>query len=493
MNTSSARGDLFLSVVSALFILASCASSGTVIAPGSGEEEPAAHNLELPREQQPPDTPASVLLPAPEKNTQSTLRAIAETLACRDYPAALALFDEIGPEDAAKVEIQLMRASALNSAGRPADARTVTEGIIALTPDDTDALLILADSAALEGKSRERRTLLEQIIKIDPKNTRALTDLGNIALQAQSLRTAANYFDQALSADSTYGGALVGRAIVYRYNHEPRRAEQLFNRAVNLYPRWASPLHERARLYKGAGFTQDALEDLDAAKRLEPDNYWITVDRGAALVELNRKQEALEEFNRAVSMDPDNFLAYVYSAGIKDEFGDYGGAEQDYTTLIKLKPEYYFAFEGLGMIKMRNHQWTGARDAFLDAYKQAPKEYTYALLAVVNWMRAGRPTDPRQFLAQVLRTVPRNSVEYTMLRLFHDLSGDLNAAAVIDNEKNLDAKARMIFYLANYYDIRGNKNLADKYFLQVQELNRAATPEWRINEWFLEERGLKVF
>jgi predicted Zn-dependent protease len=142
---------------------------------------------------------------------------------------------------------------------------------------------------------------------------------------------------------------------------------------------------------------------------------------------------------------------------------------------------------------MRNRQWAEARDAFLEAYKQAPKEYAYALLATVNWMRAGKPSDPKQFLAQVLRTAPRDSLEYAMLRLFHDMNGDLNAATAADNEKNLDTKARMIFYLANYYDIRGNKTLADKCFLQVQELRRTATPEWRLNEWFLEERGLKAF
>jgi hypothetical protein len=51
----------------------------------------------------------------------------------------------------------------------------------------------------------------------------------------------------------------------------------------------------------------------------------------------------------------------------------------------------------------------------------------------------------------------------------------------------------MLFYLAQYYDIKGNKNLADKYFLQVQELDQPATPEWRLNEWILEERGSKPF
>jgi hypothetical protein len=108
-------------------------------------------------------------------------------------------------------------------------------------------------------------------------------------------------------------------------------------------------------------------------------------------------------------------------------------------------------------------------------------------------MRAGRISDPKQFLAQALRSAPRESVDWYLLRLFHDLSGDLDIAMRIDREKSPDSKARMLFYLANYYDIRGNKNLADRYFIQMQELNMKAIPEWRINEWFVEERGLKIF
>jgi tetratricopeptide (TPR) repeat protein len=466
MNTSSKRGNLFPFLLLSVFLLVSFPAF-----PESAAQEPSAASGE----------------------TQAILARIAELLARREYSAALSLFDQIGRDDAQKTELRLIQASALNSAGRPREARAIAEEIISREPDNAGALLALADSAALEGRDRERRTLLERIIRINPDNIRALTDLGNIALGARSLGAAARYFDQALNAGGQNGEALVGRGIVYRYSRDPKRAEQLFNRAVSLYPQWARPLHERARLYKGAGFNGDALADLDAAERLEPDNYWIAVDRGAVLVELNRRPEALEEFNRAIALAPGNFLAYVYSAGIKDAAGDYAGAEQDYLMLVKLRPDYYFAFEGLGMIRMRSRRWAEARDAFLEAYKQAPREYTYALLAAVNWMRAGKPADPKQFLSQVLRTAPRESLEWYMLRLFHDLNGDTNVAARVDSERNFDAKARMLFYLANYYDIRGNKSLADKYFLWVREMNRTAIPEWRINEWFLENRGFNAF
>ena len=207
-------------------------------------------------------------------------------------------------------------------------------------------------------------------------------------------------------------------------------------------------------------------------------------------MDMNRKQDALADFTRAIEIDPGNFLAYVYSAGIKDEMGDYDGAEHDYKILTRLRPEYYFAFESLGVIKMRNKQWAEARDAFLEAYRQAPREYSYALLAAMNWMRAGRMTDPKQFLAQVLRTVPRDTIEHSMIRLYHDLSGDANVVTMVQNEKNVYTRAQMLFYLASYYDIRGNRNLADRYYMLVQELDVNVSIEWRLNEMILKERGL---
>jgi predicted Zn-dependent protease len=384
--------------------------------------------------------------------------------------------------------MMLLRASVLNSAGRTAEARAVVSRVTSREPNNVDALLVLAGSAAIEGKDREQRTLLERVVQLDNRNLKALSDLGYIALRSQSLRVAAGHFDRALAVNESYREALVGRAIVYRYARDPANSERLLNRAIRQNPDWASPLNERARLYKGAGFLEDALRDLDAAKRLEPGNYWVSVDRASTLLDMNRRREALEELNVSVTLDPGNFLAYVYRAGLRDQFGDYAGAEQDYATLMRIKPDYYFAAEGLGVIKMRNKQYTEARDAFLAAYRQAPKEYRYALLAAVNWMKAGRPADPKQFLAQVLRTAPRNSADWHLLRLFHDFSGDVDMAARAEQEQNLDTKTRMLFYLANFYDIRGNQNTAIAYLLQVREMNRRGIIEWNINEMLLAER-----
>ncbi|GHU87669.1 hypothetical protein FACS189476_03480 [Spirochaetia bacterium] len=417
---------------------------------------------------------------------------MSEFLARGQFDEALALFDAIDPAEANTSGIRLLKASVLSSAGRPAEGRIITQAVISEEPSNIDALFVLAAVEGASGKEKEQQSILERIIKADPANTAALVDLGNMALRSGSYRNAASYFDRALQGDDGNFDALLGRALIYLYSHDPKNSETLLNKAVVLYPASAAPLHERARLYKNTGYKRQALIDLDAAKERDSENYWIAVDRGSVLVDLNRKREALEEFNRANQLEPGNFLGYVYSAGLKDEFGDYNGAEQDYEILSKLKPDYYFAFEGLGMHRMRKGFLSEAKDAFLEAYKYAPNEASYALLAAANWMRASSISAPKQFLEEAIRRARRDSLEWYMLRLYHDLAGDNDLAIKIDKEKNSEKKAQMLYYLANYYDIRGNRSLANRYFLRMKELNIQTIPEWRLNEWAITERGLAV-
>jgi len=242
---------------------------------------------------------------------------------------------------------------------------------------------------------------------------------------------------------------------------------------------------------------RQALADFDEAKKLAPDDYWIAIDRGTLLFEMNRKPDSLEEFNRAISINPREYRAYAFSSGLKDDLGDHDGAERDYAILARLKPDYHYGLEGLGLHKMRKENWADARDTFMEAYKQAPQETIYGLLAAINWMRAEDITKPRAFLAQVQAKVKRDTLEWYMFRLYYDLTvrnyvGENDMIFRLDQEKDQNLKARMLFYMAQYYEIRGNTTLANKYYLMVSELDIRAIPEWRLIEWIMADRDLKT-
>jgi hypothetical protein len=101
-------------------------------------------------------------------------------------------------------------------------------------------------------------------------------------------------------------------------------------------------------------------------------------------------------------------------------------------------------------------------------------------------------SSPRQFIEQALRNIKRDTLDWHMLRVYHDLAGDNDVAARIDKETNPMTKAKMLYYLATYYDLRGNVNLANRFYTRVWEMDMQMILEWRLNEWIVEERGLKV-
>ena len=432
------------------------------------------------------------------ETTELILSRIAALLSESGYNEAIALFDAIPSPERDTANMKLLKASVLSSAGKYAEARTIAEAVVSAEPENIDGLFTLAAIENASGRRRQYQTALEKIIKIEPKNTEALVALGNVSLQRRAFRTAASYFHKVVTDDPKNAEALIGLSRAFRMNSEWEQAEIILNHVVELYPDMTLARTERGRFYWGRSFLVQALSDYDEAKRISPDDYWIAIDRGSLLLEMNRKGPALEEFTRAIAINPREYRAYAYTSGLKDDLGDPEGAERDYAILTRLKPDYYFAFEGLGLHKMRNGNWAEAREAFMEAYRQAPEENLYALLAVINWMRAENLSAPRAFLGQVQTKIKRDTLEWYMFRLYYDLTarnymGETDMTIRLDREKDLVLKARMLFYMAMYYEVRGNTDLANKYFLLVHELDKRAIPEWRLNDWILTDRNLKPF
>ena len=432
---------------------------------------------------------------AQENTTESILARINELISASRHNEAIALFDTIPLPDRDSNLLKLFKASVLSSAGKQNEARVIVEAVNKAEPDNIDALFMLAAIEGTAGRRRQQQTALERVIKIEPDNAAALVELGDLSLRNRNVKQAASYFHRVLTKEPENLSALLGLARAFRVNSEWEDAENLYNHAVKTYPNSAEARSERARFYKSRGFLLQALSDLDEAKKLAPDNYWISVDRGNLLLEMNRKPAALEEFNRAIGINPGEFLAYAYTSGLKDDLGDPDGAERDYGILARMRPDYYYALEGLGLHKMRKENWAEARDAFMEAYKQAPQENIYALLAAICWMRAENPASPRTFLGQAQAKVKRDSLEWYMFRLYYDLtaraySGENDMIRRVEEEKDEDLKARMMFYMAQYYDVRGNTAMANKYYTLVNDMGKKAIPEWRLIEWIVAGREL---
>jgi len=98
----------------------------------------------------------------------------------------------------------------------------------------------------------------------------------------------------------------------------------------------------RVRDYSGA------LADCDQSITRWPDLSEPHVNRGAALINLDRPQDALKELNQAITMGLDKVHLAYYNRGLaKEKLNDVRGAYQDYRKALEIDPTFTLASEQL--------------------------------------------------------------------------------------------------------------------------------------------------
>lgn len=117
------------------------------------------------------------------------------------------------PDD---VEGWQMMARSYAVMGRHADAVKAYQRLVALKPQDAQALADLADATAMvNGRSMdgEPEKLILQAVKLDPRNVKALALAGTVAFNHSDFKMAVTYWEQAMAVagrSSDYGQQLAG-------------------------------------------------------------------------------------------------------------------------------------------------------------------------------------------------------------------------------------------------------------------------------------------
>ena len=435
-----------------------------------------------------PLLPAEETVPLSEKDR--ILNEILQCLRKGDFDGALALFDQLSAEEVGQSDIVMLKSSVLLSAGRLPAAKTLINELITAEPENVEAYFVLSSIEAAARNDRGQRAALDNSLKLDPEHVKSLVSLGNIYLRNESWSHASSRFEKALKRKPDDAAALIGMSSALRKQKQPDQAMELMNRAVELHPDNPQVYSVRSRLFRDAGLLSAALSDLEAAEKLDGRDYWIAYDKGRTLLSMEKKPEALAAFEKANAVNPTEFVAYIFSAGIRTDAGDFDGAEKDYAALTRVNPDYYYGFEGLGMLKMKKKEYREARDAFTAAYTKASSETGYAILAALCALRGQSRFEVKPFLENAMKPLKRDSLDYTVLRLLNDYSGDSELSRKIQNEKDPYLKCRSAFYLAEYYDIINKHALAETFYEICKSTNRRDTIEWRLNEWIREQRSM---
>lgn len=480
------KAACLLLIMTALFI--SCA--GFPDGPGRGQEE-------APETEQKADK-GDREAPQLEVDPYQTISA---SMAAGDPQKALDDFEKAYSDDPDSPETQLLYSSLLISVGKAADAETALENLLAGPDSQTessadteqqpqnkaDILYNLALAKGMLGKQTEQASLLKEVLEEDPEHAAAHATLGEIYLEKKEHDRAQEQFEQSIEADPDNFIARTGYGHVLIRQKKYEDAVKQLDKAVELKPDYPFSYVDRAKAKSSSGDANGALSDLAEAIKLDPDHYWNYIDRGKLRLYVNNLKGAYEDFDQAVELRPDYFLGYVYRGGANDDLDRFEAALHDYRKVSELRPDYYPIYQPYALLAYEQENYQEAARAFRRHYERYSKDHGHGIMAAASYYFAGEKKKGDAFLKEHMNDMPRETYMYDIARTFIEKGYDSHLLTKINAESKVTIKTRALFYAALYYELQGNKGLARKYYLEVDDANIYGLIETRLAESKLKE------
>ena len=130
---------------------------------------------------------------------------------------------------------------------------------------------------------------------------------------------------------------------------DPIKAIDYLNNAVKIQPENAEIYYNRGVAYDNLGQYQPAIKDYNQAIHLKPDYAEAYYNMGTIYSEIGQYQLAIEDFNQAIRLKPNDAEAYHNRGFAYDRLNQSLHAIENYNQAIHLKPDYATAYNNRGI------------------------------------------------------------------------------------------------------------------------------------------------
>lgn len=396
---------------------------------------------------------------------------------------ALALFQELPPEYEDDLDMQLIYASLLVSAGKLDEASKVTDKLLASHPKNSDVMMLSVMLAKASGNTAQKNAKLKELLKNDPHNSDANVALADDQMLRRNYKLAGQYYRKGLEKDPNHLDALSGYGQATYYIGDDRASRAAFKKIIELDPDNSIAYSFLGKLDAADENYYSATKNIEKALSIDNDifDYWL--DYGQYLRYQGKFQEAENAWIKAKDLSPNYFLGYAYLAGLYDEQNRLDESLEMYRKVVQYNPKYYFAYEAIGMLAWHKNNYAEARAAFEKAFSAYSDNISYPLMIAATYLKEEKVKDCKNFLTKVMKNRATDSLEYIMLRLYYDGLADQRVAQRIANENNRNLKGKMMYYYGLFNEIHGNDVQSKKYYTDVLAMNSPMFFEYRLAEW----------
>lgn len=193
-----------------------------------------------------------------------------------------------------------------------------------LRQQDGDTAQLLNNHAVVcgaLGQLERKRTLLEQAIALDPAFREARFNLAATHLQRQDGASALAAYQALLAEEPQSAAALRGVGRAHALLHQPPEALEALQRACDLAPDEVQHRLDLARVQRSVDRSVEAEATLRRATELDPGHGLVARELAALLHEQGRVEEAITTMRNALDGQPDNYELLVDLGGYLQEIG----------------------------------------------------------------------------------------------------------------------------------------------------------------------------
>lgn len=402
-----------------------------------------------------------------------------------DINGAISLYDSIPANLADDADLKILQASLLLSLNRLNEAKAVTKQLKDAGNNSIEVMEVDAEIANASGKLQDIQNATNVLLKADPFNVTGNLILGNQWALKKKYKLARDYYKKALVREPKNTDALFGYGQMTYYLNELKESRNAFNRLLEANPESDISYQYLGKLDAESETYKSAIENINKAIKLNPTNSDYYIDLGNYSRNLGRYADAEKAWTKSIELAPNYFLGYTYRAGLYDEQNRIEEALKDYKMVIKTNPKYYFAFEEIGILEFHMKNWEEARKYFEKA-NEISESTAYKLMILATYVQQKKTFEMKQLSEKWMKTMDRNSIDYKMIRLYHD-NGPFNAESAmakdIEKETDKNKRGKMMYYFGLYYEMKGSHSVAAEYYNRILQMQTPMFFEYRLAEW----------
>lgn len=267
---------------------------------------------------------------------------------------------------------RLQQALAHLQRGRLEEAASALEAVLALSPEDPDALQLMGMLLRRRGDPAAAEHHLRRSLRVAPQQPHVHNNLGNLLLERGDVAAAAESYAHAVALAPTYvdawrnlglaelrrgraveaarafeqaielapndAGAWVGAGDVAMRRALPSVAVDCYARAVELAPVRASAWHKLGLAHRDAGEYARAFDAIVRARELDASVPEVHYSHGNVALDLGRVDESERSYREAIRLRPDYREAHAALNKLLRQYRAGAGYLESYAAGVRAAP-----------------------------------------------------------------------------------------------------------------------------------------------------------